>query len=147
LKESLFQTETSRSYPQYKIKRQYENLPLTELDLLKEAYKKNNDYNTLKKILEKELKTRQYLLLNKDSGTALSLYPSQPVIYLLNAISLNNLRKYSEAITILNTGIEYIADDKILKSKFMEQLSLSHKALGNNKKATAYYNKMLELRK
>jgi tetratricopeptide (TPR) repeat protein len=145
LKESLFQTAAAGKKTE--TRPQYENSPLTELDRLKKEYKNKNDYKSLKKILERELKTRQYLLLNTDSKEALDLYPGQPYVYLTSAISLNNLRKYNEAIDILNTGLEFLADDKMLESKFMEQLSLSYKALGENKKATEYYNKMLELRK
>ncbi len=145
LKKSLFQTETETT--EREIRPQYETLPTTKLDRLKEIYQEKKDYPSLKNVLERELKTRQFLLLNKDSKEALSLYPSQPLFYLLNAISLNNLRKYNEAIGILNSGMEFLVDDKILESRFMDQLSLSFKALGNNKKATEYYNKMLELKK
>lgn len=145
LKESLFQTEVAET--RNVTRPQYENTPLTELDRLKKQYEKDKDYNSLKKILEREVKTRRYALLKTDSENALDLYPGQPYVYLTNAISLNNLRKYEQAIEVLNSGLEFLVEDDMLESRFMEQLSLSYKALGENKKATEYYNKMLELRK
>ena len=145
LKESLFHTAAAQ--PERVTRPQYEDTPLTELDRLKKQYSSDKDYNSLKKVLEREVKTKQYLLLKTDSENALDLYPGQPYVYLTHAISLNNLRKYKEAIETLNSGLEFLVDDKKLESQFMEQLSLSHKALGENKKATEYYNKMLELRK
>jgi len=145
LKESLFHTAAAQ--PERVTRPQYEDTPLTELDRLKKQYSSDKNYNSLKKVLEREVKTKQYLLLKTDSENALDLYPGQPYVYLTHAISLNNLRKYKEAIETLNSGLEFLVDDKKLESQFMEQLSLSHKALGENKKATEYYNKMLELRK
>ncbi|RUA11463.1 MAG: hypothetical protein DSY82_03570 [Flavobacteriia bacterium] len=145
LKESLFHTAAAQT--ERVTRPQYEDTPLTELDRLKKQYSSDKDYNSLKKVLEREVKTKQYLLLKTDSEKALDLYPGQPYVYLTHAISLNNLRKYKEAIETLNSGLEFLVDDKKLESQFMEQLSLSHKALGENKKATEYYNKMLELRK
>jgi tetratricopeptide (TPR) repeat protein len=145
LKESLFRDAVAEQKVQSRP--QYEKTSLTELDRLKKEYHDHNDYNSLKKVLEREIKTRQYLLLDTDSKKALDLYPGQPFVYLSSAISLNNLRKYKEAIEVLNTGLEFLVDDKMLESQFMEQLSLSYKALGENRKATEYYNKMLGLRK
>jgi len=145
LRESLFQTAVAEQ--PIETRPQYKDTPLTELDRLKKKYASDKDYKSLVKVLEREVKTKQYLLLKTDSEEALDLYPGQPYVYLTHAISLNNLRKYNEAIEILNSGLEFLVDDKKLESQFMEQLSLSHKALGENKKATEYYNKMLELRK
>ncbi len=145
LKESLFQTAVAQTDRESKPR--YEESPLTELDRLKKQYNSDKDYNSLKKVLQREVKTKQYLLLKTDSENALDLYPGQPFVYLSHAISLNNLRRYNDAIKTLNSGLEFLVDDKLLESQFMEQLSLSYKALGENKKATEYYNKMLDLRK
>ena len=124
----------------------YMEQPKSKLDNLKDNYNLKKDYSSLKLVLERELKTKQYLQLLEDSRKGLDLYPAQPFIYLMNAVALNSLRKYSNAIEILNTGLDYLVDDDKLKSQFMEQLSLSYKGLGNNKKATEYYNQAIELR-
>lgn len=144
LKESLLQSK-----PEISEKEEisaFKEQPKSKTEVLKENYKLKKDYNSLKLILERELKTKQYLELLKDSEKAIEIYPAQPFLYLMNGVGLNNVRKYRDAIDILNTGLEYLVDDKELEAQFMEQLSLSHKGLGENKMATSFYKKAMELR-
>ena len=112
----------------------------------KEEYSLNKDYSTLKLLLERQLKTRQYLDLLKDSEEGLSLFPAQPFLYLMNGKALNSLRKYNEAKLTLEEGLDYIIDDDSLKADIFEEMSLSHKALGDNKSASEYYQRAVELR-
>ena len=142
LRESLLQEKTSISQNNENL-----NIPTSRLDKLKKSYNSDNDFETLKQILDRELKTKQYLILLSDSKDAINKYPSQPFVYLMNGITLNKLRKYNEAIIILDEGLEFVIDEPVLESQFMEQLSLSYKGIGENRKATSYFNKMLELRK
>ncbi len=142
IKKSLLQENNSISYSNENVL-----IPPSNLDKLKNTYSSNNNFETLKQILDRELKTKQYLILLNDSKEAINSYPSQPYVYIMNGIALNKLSKYREAIEILNTGLEFVVENPYLESQFMEQLSLSHKGLGENKTATSYYNKMLELRK
>ena len=143
LKESLTQPKSDKNQ-NYQIS---ENRTESKLDKLKETYSLKNDFNSLKLILETELKTKQYLDLLKDSEEAISLYPAQPYVYLMNGIALNSLRKYKNAIEKLEIGLEYIVEDHKIEAEFMDQLSLSYKGLGQNKIATSYYKKALNLRK
>ncbi|MEL4456766.1 hypothetical protein [Lutimonas vermicola] len=144
LKESLLQ---DGSGPMLKISEPViESSPMRQVDRLKEAYALNRDYNTLVTLLEEQWKTKQYLDLLKDSEEGLSLFPAQPSLYLMNARALNSLRKYKEAMQILEEGLDYIIDDNNLTAFFYEELSLSHKAMGNNKQATDFYNKALDLK-
>ncbi len=144
LKESLIKTthvinEKSNSV--------FNDQPKSKIELLKDNYNLKKDFNSLKLVLERELKTKQYLNLLKDSKEAVSLYPAQPYVYLMNGVALNSLRKYKEAIIKLEIGLEFIVDDNKMEAQFMEQLSLSYKGLGQNKTATSYYKKVLDLRK
>ncbi len=50
------------------------------------------------------------------------------------------------ALKVLEVGLEYVIDDE-MEANFMEQLSLSYKGLGQNKIATSYYKKAVDLRK
>jgi len=120
--------------------------PKSKTDILKEDYKLKKDYNSLKLLLDRELKTKQYLELLKDSEHAISLFPAQAYVYLMNGIALNNTRNYKGAIKILDSGLEYLIEDDELKAQFMDQLSLSYKGLGDNKMSSSYYKKALELR-
>ncbi|UCE94921.1 MAG: hypothetical protein JSV73_06560 [Flavobacteriaceae bacterium] len=119
----------------------YEEIPKNKVDLIKEEYDLKKDYNSLKVLLEEEWKSKRYLDLLDHSEEGLSLYPSQPYLYLMNGKALNSLRKYQQATLILEEGIEYIIEDGDLKSSFYQELGLAHKAMGNNKKAAEFYNK------
>lgn len=123
-----------------------EELPKRKVDVLKDEYNLNKDYKSLKSLLERQLKTKQYLDLLKDSEEGLSLFPAQPFLYLMNGKALNSLRKYKEAIKTLEEGLDYIIDDDSLKADMLEEISLSHKALGDNKSASEYFNQAEELR-
>jgi tetratricopeptide (TPR) repeat protein len=120
--------------------------PKRKVDLLKEEYTLNKDYTTLKMLLEQQWKTKQYLELLKHSEDGISLFPAQPFLYLMNGRALNSLRKNSEALSVMEEGLDYIIEDDLLKSGFYEEMSLSYKALGNNKMATEYYNRAMELK-
>jgi tetratricopeptide (TPR) repeat protein len=142
IKQSLLQVKTQNlTEPEVKTA-----LPRSNLDMLKDVYKEKKDYKSLVAVLENELKTKQFSLLMEDSKLALSLYPEQAYVYLMHGIALNSFRKYREAIDLFENGMEWIADDPNTEAKFYEQLSLSHKALGENVKATEYYNKMIKLK-
>lgn len=143
LKESLIQTTAINE----KGNSAFNDQPKSKTELLKDNYNLKKDFNSLKLVLERELKTKQYLDLLKDSKEAVSLYPAQPYVYLMNGVALNSLRKYKEAIIKLEIGLEFIVDDNKMEAQFMEQLSLSYKGLGQNKTATSYYKKVLDLRK
>jgi tetratricopeptide (TPR) repeat protein len=123
-----------------------EEMPKSKSDRLKEDFELKKDFNSLKLLLEREWKTKQYLKLLEDSSEGLSLFPAQPYLYLMNGRAQNSIRKHQEAIDILEEGIDYIIDDNEMEALFYEELSLSYKAMGNNKKATEYYNRSLEIR-
>jgi len=123
-----------------------EELPKRKVDVLKDEYNLNKDYTSLKLLLERQLKTKQYLDLLKDSEEGLSLFPAQPFLYLMNGKALNSLRKYNDAKQTLEEGLDYIIDDDSLKADIFEEMSLSYKALGDNKSASAYYKRALDLR-
>ena len=114
------------------------NLPISKLDNLKKDYYLKNDYQSLKLVLERELKIKDFLNLLKDSQEGLDLYPAQPFVYLMNGIALNSMRKYKDAVLILGTGFDFLVDDFKMEAEFMEQLGLSYKGMGQNKKASEY---------
>ncbi len=144
LKESLLQ-ESDGPIEEFSEPIIVEN-PKRKVDLLEEEYTLNKDYNTLKMLLEEQWKTKQYLELLKHSEEGVSLFPAQPFLYLMNGRALNSLRKNKEALAVLEEGFDYIIEDDQLESAFCQELSLSYKALGNNKMATEYYNRAMELK-
>lgn len=54
----------------------------------------------------------------EDAGKAISLFPSQPILYGLRAVACLQLEKYTEALDILKEGELYLLDNKLMKIQF-----------------------------
>lgn len=159
LKESLLQqgdsAPMSTSYntdteepigPVNKVDRQLMANPASKTETLLEAFEKDKSYKNLVPLLERELKTGQFLELLEHSQEGLSLFPAQPYVYLMKGTALIQLRKNQEAADTLQEGLDYLIDDPDMEYRFLEQLSLVYKAMGDNKKATEYFNKAQEIK-
>ena len=142
LKESLLQEYSESDEVPVQL---IEELPKSNVDNLREAYSLDKDYDKLKVLLEKEWKTNQYLDLLKDSEEGLSFFPAQPYLYLMNGRAYNSLRKHKDDTDILLEGMDYVIDDNDLKASFLKELSLSYKAMGQNKLASDYYKQAQDL--
>jgi len=101
------------------------------IEELKANYAKNKSFAILNEILEKQYRSKNYLDLETESREAIELFPSQPVVYLMQARALNN----------------YVVDDYITEANFYEELSLGYKGIGKNIDASKYYNLTIETRK
>lgn len=147
LKESLLQQGGSEEInPAEGTESQLIPGPAPKNESLLDAFEKEKSYDALVPLLERELKTKQFLELLEHSEEGLALFPAQPYLYLMKGIAQIQLRKNSEAIETLQDGLEYLIDDSDLEYRFMEQISLAHKAMGDNKKATEYYKKAQEIK-
>lgn len=118
----------------------------SKVDLLRDDYELKRDFNSMKLLLERELKTKQFLELLKDSEKGLEMFPAQPFLYLMNGRALNNLRKYEEALKSLEDGLEYLVEDDLMKVDFLKEMSLSYKGMGNNKMSSKLYQQAIELK-
>jgi len=118
----------------------------SKVDLLRDDYELKRDFNSLKLLLERELKTKQFLELLKDSEKGLEMFPAQPFLYLMNGRALNNLRKYEEALKSLEDGVDYLIEDDLMKVDFLKEMSLSYKGMGNNKMSSKLYQQAIELK-
>lgn len=79
-------------------------------------------YPIWSQVLIMEYQQRDYKTLFLDSKQCLELYPTQPTVYLLNGISANQLKKYQQAVDILEIGKDLIIDDRSMQSEFYGQL-------------------------
>ncbi len=118
----------------------------SKADLLRDDYELKRDFNSIKLLLERELKTKQFLELLKDSEKGLEMFPAQPFLYLMNGRALNNLRKYEEALKSLEDGLDYLIEDDLMKVDFLKEMSLSYKGMGNNKMSSKLYQQAIELK-
>ena len=103
------------------------------------------NYGVLKNILLLYLDLEHFNVANEKSTKALENYPSQPLLYLINGVSFNNLNKPQKAIDTLEIGLDYIIDDVKMESDFYNQLSEAYTLLNNTVKAKTFSDKAKQL--
>jgi len=118
-----------------------------DLEALKKSYEATKDFGALVKLLELEFQQELFEELYLNSKAGLEIYPSQPILYIWNAVGLNKLGKYKEAIAVLSIGIDFVIGNKQIEIRFFEEYSKAYKGLGDNDKEDFYLKKISELRK
>jgi len=76
------------------------------------------DYAIWQKMLFISNDLQDFESLYTDSKHALELFPEQPVIYALNAVSALQLEKYDEALAVLEKGEPYLTGNQNMKIQF-----------------------------
>lgn len=109
-------------------------------------FDENQDFETLKQLLVLAEKEDQSIFL-EYSKKAMTLFPTQAVVYLMYSKALNAEKQFSKALEILQNGIDFVIEDKHLEADFYEEMFKSYSGLGNNEAAIKSKNKALELRK
>ncbi len=106
-----------------------------------------SDFGILRKMLLLQLDLKRYEKAKAGSELAIELYPSQPILYLVNGVSLINLNKHEEAIDILSIGMDYIIDDLKMESDFYAQIGEAYLKMGDLGKASEYKERSFQLKK
>lgn len=114
------------------------------LDSLKSAYQKTQNYDLLKQILALESEQKNYELLVEDATNALEIFPSQALLYLYAADANNALKNYQSALEHLDSGIDF-AIDKLMKKKYYLAYFESYNGLNNTQKANEYKKRASQL--
>ena len=114
------------------------------LEFFEKALNKDpGNFDLLKNMLLLQLDLQAYEEAEAKSRESLDSYPSQPVLYLINGVALNALKRPKEAISVLEMGVDYIIDDPVMTSDFFKQLSLAYK-LDNNIERSQAFEKMAQ---
>jgi tetratricopeptide (TPR) repeat protein len=91
--------------------------------------------------------------LNKDeeavarSAEALEIFPSQPILYLINGVANNKLKQPEKAIESLEIGLDFLVENPKMKADFYKQLSESYKQLNNISQSQTFAKKAQALLK
>ena len=104
-----------------------------------------NNFEVLRNIILLYIDLKKFDLAKEKSGDALEIYPSQPLLYLINGVALNEMNKPKEALESLETGLDYIIEDTKMEADFYNQLSKAHTLLNNTTKAKAFSDKAKQL--
>ncbi len=84
-------------------------------------------------------------LLASKSEETISLFPMQPLPYLLNGLANYQLHQYEASIAILKDGLKLIVNDARMESQFYSQLADVQNTSGDFKSAYMNYQKALDL--
>jgi len=81
----------------------------------------------------------------KDSKMAIELFPSQPLLYVLNSIALIQRKEYAKALEMLDNGQNYIVDNKKMEAQFELYRAEAYYNLNNSSKAFSSFDKVIEI--
>ena len=103
-----------------------------------------SDFTVLKRILLLQIELKRYEKAKIGSELALELYPTQPILYLVQGVAFLNTGATETAIESFNTGVEFVIDDPKILSDLYKQLSLAYQKKGDEKKALEFDKKAKE---
>jgi tetratricopeptide (TPR) repeat protein len=106
-------------------------------------FEANKKYETLEKILKKHKNNPS--ILQKYSEKGMALFPAQPFVYLINAITLNEQQNYKKAILVLENGIDFVIEEKV-EIQFYKAFIKAYLGLGNTIKEEEYKKKLKKLK-
>lgn len=110
---------------------------------------KNNPNNLESALLlfEMYVKLEQFDVLAKKSEEMTELFPSQPDLYYYAGLANNQLKKFGKAKDYLESGMDYVIENKTLEINFNIQLGEAYNGLGDQKKKELYFKKAEQLLK
>ncbi|WP_405611313.1 tetratricopeptide repeat protein [Polaribacter sp. Asnod1-A03] len=112
-----------------------------EFSLL-EQFEANKSYAILKEIL---LTSKDNSEILKYSSEGISLFPAQPFVYLMQGKALNYKKEYNIALTTLQSGIDFVIEDK-MEVDFYKEMAKSYKGLGNFKEEEKLTDKIKKMK-
>jgi tetratricopeptide (TPR) repeat protein len=75
----------------------------------------------------------------------MALFPAQAYVYFVNGKVLNDTKNYKKALTILQSGIDFVIDDK-MEAAFYLEIAKAYKGIGNDKEEMKYLQKAKNLK-
>ena len=106
-----------------------------------------NDLETALLLFQAYVELQEFDVLAKKSEEMTELFPSQPDLYYYAGLSNNQLKKFSKAKDYLETGMDYVIENKALEINFNIQLGEAYNGLGDQKKKELYFKKADQLLK
>ena len=106
-----------------------------------------NDLETALLLFQSYVELQNFDVLAKKSEEMTELFPSQPDLYYFAGLANNQLKKFGKAKDYLETGIDYLIENKALEINFNIQLGEAYNGLGDQKKKELYFKKADQLLK
>ena len=84
-------------------------------------------------------------LVLSDAARACNLFPTDPMFYYMQGMSLYRMERKDEAIAVLEKGVKSGFSNMYLEADFYQMLAELHHQQGNNEVSDAYYEKVLKI--
>jgi predicted Zn-dependent protease len=115
----------------------------SDLNALIKQFKTDKSYKVLEQILNQSDNDIPELLNLIKEGIA--LFPAQPYVYLVNGKTLNYQKDYKNALTTLQSGIDFVIDNE-MEANFYKEIAKAYKGLGKLKEVQKYKQKAKKLK-
>lgn len=110
--------------------------------------KKNpDDVDAMELYLEALIQKQDYQLVTRRADDYLELFPTQSDFYFYSGLGYNQLKEFKKAKSILENGLDFVIENKVLEANFYKQLIISCENLNDNAKKELYNNKLKQLQK
>ena len=110
--------------------------------------KKNpEDVDAMELYLEALIQKQDYQLVTRKADDYLELFPTQSDFYFYSGLGYNQLKEFKKAKSILENGLDFVIENKVLEANFYKQLIISCENLNDNAKKELYNNKLKQLQK
>lgn len=110
--------------------------------------KKNpEDVDAMELYLESLIQKQDYQLVTRRADDYLELFPTQSDFYFYSGLGYNQLKEFKKAKSILENGLDFVIENKVLEANFYKQLIISCENLNDNAKKELYNNKLKQLQK
>lgn len=119
----------------------------SDLAALRVEFQNSNDFTVLKKLLEQDLIGLDYENLLNDSQEGMDVFPAQPLMYVMNAVALNGIGKYNDALVVLSIGEDFIVENSKMQLDFYEAYVVAYRGLNNYEEVANYELKIEKLRR
>ncbi|RZJ72006.1 tetratricopeptide repeat protein [Flavobacterium sp.] len=103
------------------------------------------DMEAIMLVLDAYLNKPDYVSLGERAEGLVESYPLQPQFYFYAGLAYNQQKKFKKAKDLLETGLDYVVDDKQLEANFHIQLGEAFNGLGDQKKKEEHFIKAEKL--
>lgn len=105
----------------------------------------NEDVETNLFLLQAYAETKQFERMSKVAATMIGSFPTQPQFYYYSGLAENQQQQFKNAKEILEMGLDYLIDDKLLEINFNIQLGEAYNGIGDLKKKEFYFSRANQL--
>ena len=110
--------------------------------------KKNpEDVDAMELYLEVLIQKQDYQLVTRRADDYIESFPTQADFYFYSGLGYNQLKEYKKAKNILENGLDFVIENKILEANFYKQLIISCENLNDSATKQMYTNKLNQLQK